>query len=82
MSHNQGYICMIILKTFFLDLMESRLLDIWKNLSAPDENVGKRTELFDISSIVYGQGNVLKTIKGQKMYSMAMQRVCLASSRK
>ena len=72
---------MIILK-IFLDLMESRLLDIWKNLSVPDENVGKRTELFDISTVVYGQGNVLKTIKGQKMHSMTMQRVCLASSRK
>ena len=35
---------MIILKTFFffLDLMENRLLNIWKSLSVPDENVGKR----------------------------------------
>ena len=57
-----GYICMIILKTFFfLDLMENRLLNIW-NLSVPDENVVKTTELFDISTIVYGQGNVLRAI--------------------
>ena len=57
-----GYICIIILKTFFLDLMENRLLNIWKSLSVSDENVGKTTELFDISTIVYGQGNVLRAI--------------------
>ena len=49
-------------KNFFLDLMENRLPNIWKSLSVPDENVRKRTELFDISAIVYGQGNVLKSI--------------------
>ena len=49
-------------KNFFLDLMENRLPNVWKSLSVPDENVGKRTELFDISAIVYGQGNVLKSI--------------------
>ena len=47
---------------YFLDLMENRLLNIWKSLSVPDENVGKTTELFDISTIVYGQGNVLRTM--------------------
>ena len=33
-----------------------------ENLSVPDEIVGKRTGLFDISTIIYGPGNVLKTI--------------------
>ena len=47
---------------YFLDLMENRLLNIWKSLSVPDENGGKTTELFDISTIVYGQGNVLRTM--------------------
>ena len=47
---------------YFLDLMENCLLNIWKSLSVPDENVGETTELFDISTIVYGQGNVLRTI--------------------
>ena len=47
---------------YFLDLMENRLLNIRKSLSVPDENGGKTTELFDISTIVYGQGNVLRTM--------------------
>ena len=49
-------------KNTFFYLMENRLLNIWKSLPFPDENVGKRTELFNISTTVYGQGDGLKTI--------------------
>ena len=35
-------------KISLFDLMENRLLNIWKSLPVPDENVGKTTELFDI----------------------------------
>ena len=52
-----GYIFLIIFKKLlFLDLMENRLLNIWKSLSVPDENVRKRTELFYSSTTVIGKG--------------------------
>ena len=68
---------MIILKTFLFFRFDGK--SFAKHLEesvCSRRKCGKTIELFDISTIVYGQGNVLRTIYRARKYTVWLSRKC------